>query len=144
MKIGVTGTRSGMTVQQTDNVYNFVLKQHTNKKDELHHGDCVGVDVELAEIADGLGYNVVCHPPEKTDLRAYHKSNEIREPFSYFKRNRNIVDECDILLVIPYQDEWQSNGGTWYTHDYANKKNKDIVIFFPNGQIWEKVRRQLF
>jgi len=143
MIFGVTGTRSGMTDKQKENVNDF-FSGYVKEINELHHGDCVGVDVELAEIADGLGYNVVCHPPEKTDLRAYHKSGEIREPFSYFKRNRNIVDECDILLVIPYQDEWQSNGGTWYTHDYANKKNKDIVIFYPNGQIWEKVRRQLF
>lgn len=128
MKIGVTGTRSGMNEKQKEEVTEF-LKQNSG---ELHHGDCVGVDVEIANIAKELGYKVIKHPPTKKDLQANHQSDEERPSYSYFQRNRNIVDECDILLVVPYQDEWQSNGGTWYTHDYAVKKKVDVKVFFPN------------
>lgn len=152
MKIGVTGTRSGMTDLQKENVTEFLYFNRDKhiyqlKEDEIefHHGDCIGVDIEVANIAVDMNYFIITHPPEKHNMRAYCEySDDEREPFSYFKRNRNIVDESDILLVVPYQNEWTSHGGTWYTHDYANKKNKDIIIFYPNGKIWEKVRSKLF
>ena len=143
MKIGITGTRSGMTVPQEKNIREF-FDSLEGVGCEFHHGDCVGVDVDVAQIANDYQFRTICHPPIKDDLRGWHESNEVRESFSYFKRNRNIVDETDILMVVPFQSEWQSNSGTWSTHDYANKHNKDIVIFFPDGQVWEKVRKKLF
>lgn len=134
MKIGITGTRSGMTEHQRKRLKSFFvdIREEFNNT-ELHHGDCVGVDVEVAEIADEYGFTTISHPPTKDDLRAHHYSDETREPFSYFKRNRNIVDEAEILFVIPYQDEWQNHGGTWYTHDYGIKTKTATVIIFPDG-----------
>lgn len=139
MKIGVTGTRSGMNEHQYKELMDemkMVLTESslTNQSVEVHHGDCVGVDVEFAEIAKELGFKTICHPPEKNELRAFHKSDEIREPKSYFARNRNIVDECDLLIVIPYQDSHQTSGGTWYTHDYAVKKQKPVYVIFPMNE----------
>lgn len=138
MKIGVTGTRSGMNKRQkkefTELLSDLLIDcMANNENGEFHHGDCVGVDVEAAKIAKKLGYIVVCHPPVKDELRAYHNSDEIREPKSYFARNRNIVDETDVLIVVPYQDSHQSHGGTWYTHDYAVKKDKPRHIIFPKN-----------
>lgn len=134
LKIGVTGTRSGMNEYQRHKVYKF-LKEITNNGgssfQELHHGDCVGVDVQVAQMAKEFNFKIICHPPEKNELRGYFISDHYKIPLSYFARNRNIVDECDILLVVPYQTEWQKVGGTWYTHDYAKKKKKQIVIFWP-------------
>jgi hypothetical protein len=98
---------------------------------ELHHGDCVGADAEVAKIASSLGIRIVCHPPIKEDLRAFVNSDETREPFSYFERNRHIVDETELLLVVPYQMSQQTSGGTWYTRAYAVKKNKQVKIFLP-------------
>jgi len=136
MIIGVTGTRSGMNDLQFEEVYEFLaaVKDTSDVIPALHHGDCVGVDVQVATIANELGFKVVCHPPTKSDLRAYHESDEFKEPLSYFARNRNIVDISDALIVIPYQNEWQSSGGTWYTHDYALKRNKPTIIFYPKGR----------
>jgi len=138
MKIGITGTRSGMNAHQKkefSEILGILLIEiiASNGQGEFHHGDCVGVDVEAAEIAKTLGFKTVCHPPEKDELRAYHKSDEFREPLSYFARNRRIVEETDCLIVIPYQNEWQPNGGTWYTHDYAKKKQKPIFLIFPQN-----------
>ena len=132
MKIGVTGTRSGMTEHQCKE-FTYLLSEFIINEEigEFHHGDCVGVDVDAAKIAKKLGFKVVCHPPIKDELRAFHESDEFREPTSYFARNRNIVDECDVLLVIPYQDEWQDQGGTWYTASYCKKKQKPFTIIWP-------------
>ena len=130
MKIGVTGTRSGMSEQQFLDISTFLKEQFVTGA-ELHHGDCVGVDVEVAMLARDIGYHIVCHPPVKDELRARHDSDEFRVPLSYFARNRNIVDETDQLLVVTYQSTPQKHGGTWYTHDYATKKNKDVIIVYP-------------
>lgn len=132
MKIGVTGTRSGMTEYQKDCVRDLLSEvARTNTCTELHHGDCVGVDAEVAEIAKNLHLFVVNHPPTESVLRAFHASDETREPATYFARNRNIVNETDLLIVVPYQSEPQKNGGTWYTHDYAKKVGKPVRIFYP-------------
>ena len=73
------------------------------------------VDVEVADLAKSIGgYHIICHPPTKSDLRAFHQSDEIRQPLSYLSGQSMIMaDECDILLVIPYQKTHQSHGGTW-------------------------------
>jgi hypothetical protein len=129
MRIGVTGTRSGMTEYQKKEVTTMLAK--FGSSNYLHHGDCVGVDVEVAQIARELGYHIICHPPEKDDLRGFFYSDSYELPKSYFARNRDIVDSTDFLFVVPYQMEWQLNGGTWYTHDYAVKKKKPLKIFWP-------------
>jgi hypothetical protein len=59
MKIGVTGTRSGMNETQFAAMQEY-LSQFVPADTELHHGDCVGVDVEVAILAQSLGMRVVC------------------------------------------------------------------------------------
>jgi hypothetical protein len=105
MRIGVTGTRSGMTEYQKKEVTTMLAK--FGSSNYLHHGDCVGVDVEVAQIARELGYHIICHPPEKDDLRGFFYSDSYELPKSYFARNRDIVDSTDFLFVVPYQMEWQ-------------------------------------
>jgi hypothetical protein len=138
MKIGITGTRSGMSLQQRTKV-SEILNNLQDDGYELHHGDCVGVDDEVALIADRFGYTIVCHPPINDELRSYTKSDQTRSPKSYFARNRTIVEEVDLLLVVPYQMEHQNHGGTWYTHDYAVKIKKPFIVIYPDGSCTESV-----
>ena len=130
IKIGVTGTREGATDGQLMAVV-FFLEQFIGQDVELHHGDCTGVDVEVAAVASTFGYKVVCHPPEKDEYQGFFGGNEVREPKGYLARDRDIVDETDMLIVVPLQNEHQSTGGTWYTHDYAVKKGKPVYVFYP-------------
>ena len=131
-KFGITGTRSALTNVQIAAITKF-LAENFVEGCELHHGDCVGADAHVAQIAKDLGYKIVCHPPVESGLRAFFASDETRQPLTYFARNRNIVDETEFLIVAPYQNEWQSKGGTWYTHDYAKKKGKQLCVFYPIG-----------
>ena len=132
-KIGITGTREGMNAYQQAAVRSFLLEMYAYGK-EFHHGDCIGVDAEAAAIAADIGYKIVSYPgPDEGGLRAYFKSDEIREPKSHFARNRDIVDFTDILMVVPLQDSHQTKGGTWYTHDYAMKKGKKVQMFYPSA-----------
>lgn len=129
MKVGVTGTREGATDHQLNDL-RIILRGLNG--DEFHHGDCKGVDEQAAAIAKELGYKIVCHPPNDDYLRAYFPADEMREPAGYLRRDRAIVDACDVLLVVPKQMEWQPKGGTWYTHDYAKKVFKPHHIIWPN------------
>jgi thiamine pyrophosphate-dependent acetolactate synthase large subunit-like protein len=132
MKVGITGTRHGMTEYQFNHIESFLKELIVLEPDaELHHGDCVGVDEEVATVAKELGYRIVCHPPEKNTLRAEAPSHEMRQPYNYFTRNRNIVDECDVLLVVPREMAPQTSGGTWYTYHYAQKRNKLSTVIYP-------------
>lgn len=132
MKIGVTGTRYGATEYQLSQVREFL--QEFPKDSEFHHGDCAGVDVQVAAIAKELGFKIVCHPPKSDYMQGFFGGDETREPLGYLERDRNIVNETDTLIVVPLQDKWQPSGGTWYTHDYAVKTNKPVTIFYPNSK----------
>lgn len=140
MKIGITGTREGANESQLAEVRKVLegLKataQEDRVKIEFHHGDCLGVDEQMALIASELGYHVVCHPPKSDHLRAFHSSNEFKQPLGYMQRDRNIVDACDILFVVPLQNKWQNQGGTWYTHDYAKRTKKPLHVFWPGETV---------
>lgn len=132
MKVGVTGTREGATDRQILDVINYMVSLGSDH--ELHHGDCQGVDIQVAAIARQLNWRIVCHPPESDYLRGFFEYNECREPKGYLARDRAIVNETELLIVVPLQDEWQPKGGTWYTHDYAVKTGKPVKIFFPNKE----------
>mgnify|MGYP003632171682 CR=1 FL=1 len=129
MKIGVTGTRSGMTRKQIEYA-THLLTYYFEKGSEFHHGDCIGADVETAKIAKSLGYKIVCHPPIKHDLRAFYPADEMNEELPYLKRNRNIVQQSEVLLAIP-RYMTRSRGGTWYTHDYAVKNRTKVELILP-------------
>jgi hypothetical protein len=128
MIVGVTGTREGMNEAQFEQVKKF-LKECGGTV--LHHGDCQGVDVEVAYIARELGYKIICHPPKFKTTQGFFGGDEMREPLGYLQRDRNIVDESEILLVVPLQNERQDKGGTWYTYDYALKKGKTVHMCYP-------------
>ena len=128
-----------MTEFQKEKVEEFltsIVSCEGHSESEFHHGDCVGVDTEAAEFARRLGYKIHCHPPIKDDLRVFFPHNNmVYEAKSHFARNRSIVDSVDILIVVPYQMEHQTNGGTWYTYDYAKKRKVMTKIFFPRDEL---------
>ena len=130
-KIGITGTRDGMNETQFELIHEYLDR---DEKFEIHHGDCNGVDAEVACLAKELGHYIVSHPPTSSSLRAYTDYDEIREPLGYLERNRKIVESTDFLIVVPNVNEWQPRGGTWYTHDYAVKKNKIVDVLYRSGR----------
>jgi hypothetical protein len=130
-QLGITGTRQGLTPAQAQTLQKFLSEFPSHS--HLHHGDCVGADAQVAALVHALGWRVISHPPSKSSLRAYYPSDEVRPCKSYLARNRDIVTESQVLLVIPKENTWHSQGGTWYTHDYAVKIGVPGVIFWPNG-----------
>jgi hypothetical protein len=133
MKIGFTGTRFGMTDKQKE-----VIMTLRPLDIELHHGDCIGADFDMHQIAKTVKVNkIVIHPPVDEELRAFCTGDLLLPPKTHLARNRDIVHDTDLLIATPFGMEHQTHGGTWYTIDYALKLNKWIIIVFLDGSTKE-------
>jgi len=148
VKIGFTGTHLGMTVIQRM-YFETSLKSIIGDSDvlEFHHGDCIGADKQADEsvvthwIANGLMPRalIVVHPPNDSKKRAYcqsyPESRILWTPAPYLNRNRDIVDETEVLIACPLSKIEQLRSGTWSTVRYARKLGKKIAIIYPDGSM---------
>lgn len=136
MKVGVTGTRQGMTEAQKTSLAE--LFRTWLPPDELHHGDCVGADVQAAAVALEVNpkCKVVAHPPDRDTYRGFFDRNAETLPVrEYLTRNRDVTDACAALVVLPKESKEQKRGGTWYTHAYAVRRKKRVVVVWPDGSV---------
>jgi thiamine pyrophosphate-dependent acetolactate synthase large subunit-like protein len=135
MRIGVTGSRTPRTPVQLAAVRDF-LESHAGAQRilELHHGDCTGADEEVAEIARELGYRIISHPPIETKHRAFVPSYLELTPNGYHERNHDIVNSCDVLLVVPNGPE-HLRSGTWSTARFARLIGREGTIIYPDGEL---------
>ena len=66
---------------------------------------------------------------------ALDMSDEVRDPLPYLERNRAIVDACDILIACPKGMQEEQRSGTWATVRYARRRDRPIVIVWPDGTV---------
>ena len=132
MIVGVTGTSRGATIEQMRQIRRFFDERRVKI---LHHGDCIGVDVQTAKIAEFMGIDTVCHPPINPRARARHNSTVILPEKDYLVRNKDIVDSSDHMIVVPFEKEEILRSGTWMTYRYAKKKDVSRTIIFPDGEL---------
>jgi hypothetical protein len=129
MILGSTGTRQGMTPEQKDTVAVLVQPYAV-----LHHGDCVGSDEEMHDIAGAAGLHRVIHPPLDRRYRAFCQGEETLKAKAYLTRDRDIVFACDVLIATPAEDHHMTHGGTWYTVDFAIPI-RPVGIVWPDGSM---------
>lgn len=138
MKIGFTGTRKGMSKNQKEQ-FKLLLKLclFGRSKNEFHHGKCKGADEQAHKIACDDIMDVDCiivHPPKDRTHEGLHCKmtwyDVIELPRkSYLERDRDIVNDTDILIACP-KNMNQIHSGTWYTINYAHKKGKPVIILW--------------
>lgn len=110
-----------------------------------------GVDQIAAVTALNKGVGVRCYyafPRKFTDLEDYVLVNaevtrfeqDKYSPGVYLTRDRRIVDDCDVLLVV-----WDGvkSGGTYYTYKYALEKGKKVEVFKIPAQGTDLNRRPI-
>jgi hypothetical protein len=134
MILGMTGTQQGLSAAQRK-VAAEILNGVLGTAPSLHHGDCIGADVQLADMAHPMGFFVVAHPPTDPKKRAYHDSDLIMPERPYLERNRNIVKTCELMLAFPkeYVEQWRGSG-TWATIRYSRKIKRHLWIIWPKGE----------
>jgi len=144
MHIGFTGSRDGMTGQQSIKLYEYICGAWDSDKlakPTFHHGDCVGADELAHDLAKKTGMCITIHPPKTTSTTHQYQAHcegacEIREPKPHIKRNHDIVDECDWLIATPSGTEHeQPRSGTWATIRYAHQVGIPVTIIKADGTI---------
>ena len=131
--IGFSGTREGMTKQQSRKVSALICKLEEGS--QFHHGDCVGADAAAHEVAREAGLKIALHPPKNPQYRAFCDCDILYGDEDYIERNHRIVDMTDWLIAAPLTMFEERRSGTWATIRYARTKGKPIIIVLPNGSI---------
>lgn len=136
VKVGFTGTQGGMRGVQKFVVENNLLRFWTPDS-WFHHGVCIGADEEAATTAKDLGYKLHGHPPINTSKMSTILSDVSSPPGEYLDRNRDIVDECDLLVAAPATMRAVVRSGTWFTWRYAVKLRRPRILVYPDGSFRE-------
>lgn len=128
--LGFTGTRQGMTLAQKL-ALEEIVSQYNMSDTTFHHGGCHGADCEAHNIAALYTARIV-HPGGVTGQWAERTDyGELRKSLSYLERNRNIVDETELLIAAPKSLIEEQRSGTWSTVRYARKVGKPVIILDP-------------
>ncbi len=133
MKVGFTGTQSGMNARQALKLARFLaVLSEPSPIDEFHHGDCIGADKQFHQFVQDCELTFI-HPPENDKKRAWCFSHHILKPKPYLERNHDIVNATDVLIATPRTSYEELRSGTWATIRYAIKKEKKVIVIYPQG-----------
>ena len=133
MKVGFTGTQSGMNGRQALKLVRFLKALSAPSPiDEFHHGDCIGADEQFHRTVCDYERTYI-HPPEDSKKRAWCSSSHVFKPKPYLERNHDIVDATDVLIATPRTNHEELRSGTWATIRYAIKKEKKVIVIYPQG-----------
>jgi hypothetical protein len=137
MKIGFTGTRKGMSVEQYTAVLKFVLSLNPNRQFYFHHGQCMGADQQFHDM---IYYNtkstIIVHPSivkEYTFDIKFDSRIAILPEKPYSQRNKEIVRASELLIATPGQISQIMRSGTWATLRYAKSRQIKFKAFLPDG-----------
>jgi hypothetical protein len=132
MKLGMTGSRQGISAEALMVLNIFLAK---NDVTEGHHGDCVGADLDFHNQLVLNDIRIIIHPPDNDSNRSFCESNVIKPVKPYLTRNKNIVNETDMLIAFPATKDEIIRSGTWSTIRYAKRMNTKVLIIFLDGMI---------
>jgi hypothetical protein len=137
MRVGFTGTQSGMAMTQVVRVVQALTALRGAGATHANHGMCVGADAQFHDLARPLGYTLVGWPgvtnTGTVTLRARVACDEVMPVKFFLDRNRDIVHASSVLLVTPLTGREQLRSGTWATVRYARKVKLPLVLIDPAG-----------
>jgi len=120
MRVAIIGSRKRDKKDDIKAVYDLI--KSLNDDDVVVSGGCWGVDSWAVAAAMSAGNEVMVHRPNIDETMKYGQMVE-----EYYRRNRKIVDDSDIVYAFVSKDG-KKKGGTWYTINYAIKCGKEVKI----------------
>ena len=133
--ITFTGTRTGMTKEQTSSLFRHL--SHLLKKKggiHFHHGGCRGADRQAHGVATMVSIPITVHPGDTSQSVFFQdRACKVEAVQPYLERNWNMVKTATLVIACPssYLEELRS--GTWATIRYARKQKKELWIILPDG-----------
>ena len=138
MKLAVTGHRPERLKGQEKMIKEWAVEQLTRLQPSvIYDGMAQGTDQIVATAAKELGIPIICcytfprksyHPTEEwimeNNLTFFTRLTYSKD--AYLIRDKYMVDCADALLCV-----WDGvgSGGTFFTRNYALKKNKMIIDY---------------
>lgn len=149
LSVGYTGPEEGMTPAQAKALRGLLRSWKLVRHDEvlvLHHGDCVGGDIEAQDIAVEEEWWVEIWPPDNDRKRGWGERRlpeaehtdtivAVHQPKPYLDRDWDIAAQ-DVLVATPkqkYEPEGRERGGTWATVTRARRQGTPVRIIWPDG-----------
>ena len=130
--VAFTGTQIGMTSAQKKALRNLLIEM---KPRVLIHGDCIGADAEVHDIAVKLGIEVWIRPCILSQKRAYKEGKILADPEDPIARNHKMVDQSHALIGAPKSPQEELRSGTWATARYAKKTDVLRWLVYPDGSM---------
>jgi len=126
---GFSGSQNGMTDAQK-----IVVKRELEFVTEFHHGDCVGADSEVHDIARQSRWCwIEAHPTNIEGKRAFTSADFVHAVKPPIERNHDIVDVSKRLIATPGEMHEVLRSGTWATIRYAVRVGIPVLIVYPDG-----------
>ena len=96
---------------------------------------CRGVCTWAGSVAKEIGFDVKTFTP---DLKGINNRTEMVN--RYYKRNRQLIEACDIVHAFISQEAGLT-GGTKYEIQYAKRLKKELFLHWENSKV-QRIRGQ--
>lgn len=138
MIVGFTGTKEGLTTEQSKTMLNLLTIIAIVGDVSAVHGDCIGGDTSFHSACVSLEIGVLILPGCAADGSSPSRSHcqgafAVRESKPYRDRDLDIATIADFMFVCPKERDEQIRSGTWMTYRMARKLGKVCVVIFPDG-----------
>ena len=126
MKIGILGAR-----KYKDRQYVIALVNCIPADSQIVTSGCKGVCSWVREGVEKRGMDVILFEPDLSNIRAWFEV-----PKRYYRRNKEMVETCDILHAFISEDDGYT-GGTRFEIEYAMRLGIPVHVHWENGiSLW--------
>jgi hypothetical protein len=131
VRVGISGTRQGATKDQVETLRDFFGSTRITR---LTHGGCHGVDEQADAIYREVHPNpIVSVYPAIGGKGTYHEPEIIHNEMEPLKRNRLIVEDSDLMLIVPARPNEIRRSDTWATYRYSVQQGVINIVILPDG-----------
>jgi hypothetical protein len=126
-----------MSIPQAVTVYRLLVEQLDFK--EVHHGGCMGADMDFDYITTLLAAERIVHPCDlKQQQGQWNDGAIVLSEKPPLERNDDIIQISNTIIATPKSRKEQIRGsGTWYVIRHTKQRNdKCLIIVWPNGE-WD-------
>ena len=122
MKIGIVGARKFQDMQSVIDLIDSLPVESV-----IITSACKGVCTWVKEEADKRKMEVIVFTPDLSNIRAWFEI-----PKRYYQRNKELVEECDLLHAFISQKDGYT-GGTRFEIEYALKIGIPVQVHWEYG-----------
>ncbi len=138
MEIGLYGSTSGLSPEQTGCINNLLKKL---KPDAIHRCNNYGVAYEFHQIAvNSTKSRIIVHPLHKDRVLRQCSANvsKVLPPKDNIIRDQEFIEDCDhIVVALDTRNRQDKANNIAFIHK-ASKQNKELTVVDRSGKVYDK------